>query len=49
MGIRTEARGLDLGNFVHGYTPTDDGKQHLQLELNSTIIWVRAANRIHLV
>lgn len=48
MCIRTDARELDLGYFVSGYTSTDDCQQHIQLELNLALIWVRAANRIHI-
>ncbi len=38
MCIRTDARELDLGYFVSGYTSTDDCQQHIQLELNLALI-----------
>jgi hypothetical protein len=50
MCIRIDARELDWGISYADTRPqtTVNSPQHIQLELNPAIIWVRAANRTHI-
>jgi len=43
MCIRLDSRKLDWGILY-----ADTRPQYIQLDLNPTIIWVRAANQIHI-